>query len=654
MKTILSILFLFAGALSGSAQITKIDSLKQILSAPANDTNSIKTFLSIARAFQSSGHIDSALKYANNALEVSTNRNFSKEKATAFITLADIFAENNNYDTAFKLIDSCINIRQQLQDQAGLGEAHILYAQLYRYIDNYPQSINHLVNAEKIYDALNDTTAIIYLYSIYGTVYIDYGHSDEAINYLLKAANAYSKNGKARQLSDVLSTISVAYLEQGNLSEALTSINKAIAIDKNNGTETNLRNSLYLAKIYTQIGEQFESEKKHSMAKENFELALKEIKPTLEKFESQNNYLGKVNSYITIGRIYLGLNKYAEADNFLHKCLALARQTNNLFETRDSYLYLSKLNSKKNKPADAFDLYKKYISFRDSIVNQNNTRQIAQMQLQYGFDKEEAMTKSAQERKDAIVKKEREKQIFVRNSFIAGFGIMMVFAGIFFLQRNKINKEKKRSDALLLNILPGEVAEELKTKGSTEAKQFKEVTVMFTDFKGFTQISEKLSPAELVAEIDSFFKAFDSIIGHNNIEKIKTIGDSYMCAGGLPVANSTHAMDVIKAALEIQAFVDKNIEERTKEGKPSFEIRIGIHTGPVVAGIVGSKKFAYDIWGDTVNIASRMESSGEAGKINISETTYQLAKETFKCTFRGKIKAKNKGEIDMYFVERTI
>ena len=215
----------------------------------------------------------------------------------------------------------------------------------------------------------------------------------------------------------------------------------------------------------------------------------------------------------------------------------------------------------------------------------------------------------------------------------------------------KKNFFQARSEALLLNILPKEIAEELKANGSAEAKQFDDVTVMFTDFKNFTQITEKLTPAELVAEIDTLFKAFDNIIGKHNIEKIKTIGDSYMCAGGLPVANKTHAYDVVSATMEIQQFMQQHLQKRKIEGKEPFEIRIGVHTGPVVAGIVGVKKFAYDIWGDTVNIASRMESSGEAGKVNISGSTYELVKDKFNCIHRGKIQAKNKGEIDMYFVD---
>jgi class 3 adenylate cyclase len=218
------------------------------------------------------------------------------------------------------------------------------------------------------------------------------------------------------------------------------------------------------------------------------------------------------------------------------------------------------------------------------------------------------------------------------------------------LQYDEIEREKERSDKLLLNILPVEVAEELKSKGSAEAKLFDEVTVLFTDFKDFTKLAEKMTAGELVHEIHTCFMAFDNIMEMYGIEKIKTIGDSYMCAGGLPVANKTHAIDVVNAALDIQQFILKRMTERKAAGKEPFQIRIGIHTGPVVAGIVGVKKFAYDIWGDTVNIASRMESSGEAGEINMSGATYELIKDKFECRHRGKIQAKGKGELDMYFV----
>lgn len=269
-----------------------------------------------------------------------------------------------------------------------------------------------------------------------------------------------------------------------------------------------------------------------------------------------------------------------------------------------------------------------YQAWRFSNINKDLGLQLDQVKLlsQMTIEQEQEKKKILESQKEKL-----EEEVLVRTA--------------------ELRTEKKKSDDLLLNILPTEVANELKEKGSAAAKQFDEVTVMFTDFKGFTQISEKLSPTELVSEIHACFKAFDHIIEKHNIEKIKTIGDSYMCAGGLPVANKTNATDIVQAALEIQQFMVQHSKQRKSDNKEIFEIRIGIHTGPVVAGIVGVKKFAYDIWGDTVNIASRMESSGEPGKVNISGSTYDLVKDKFSCIHRGKIQAKNKGEIDMYFVE---
>ncbi|HRD53506.1 MAG TPA: adenylate/guanylate cyclase domain-containing protein [Flavobacteriales bacterium] len=214
---------------------------------------------------------------------------------------------------------------------------------------------------------------------------------------------------------------------------------------------------------------------------------------------------------------------------------------------------------------------------------------------------------------------------------------------------------RAKSDELLLNILPAEVADELKEVGTAQARHFDAATVLFTDFKGFTAVSEKLAPNDLVRDLNECFSAFDRICETHRIEKIKTIGDAYMAAGGLPTPNTTHAADVIKAALEMRDFIAEGKTRKIAAGLPYFEIRIGIHSGPVIAGIVGVKKFQYDIWGDTGNTASRMESSGEVGQVNISEATYALVKDEPGLAFtpRGKVHAKGKGEMEMYFVART-
>jgi|GEM_PF-920870 class 3 adenylate cyclase len=218
-------------------------------------------------------------------------------------------------------------------------------------------------------------------------------------------------------------------------------------------------------------------------------------------------------------------------------------------------------------------------------------------------------------------------------------------------QRNQdLAFEKKRSDDLLLNILPAETAEELKTYGSSKARMFEQATVMFTDFVNFTTLSSMIPPEQLVSELDYCFRHFDEIITRWGMEKIKTIGDAHMSVGGI-TGNTCAPADVIRAGLEIRDFVSAYSREKPDHLKPFFNLRVGVHTGIVVAGIVGLKKFSYDIWGDTVNMAARMQSSSEPGKVNVSESTYQLTSNDFSFEPRGKISAKNKGELLMFFVE---
>lgn len=213
-----------------------------------------------------------------------------------------------------------------------------------------------------------------------------------------------------------------------------------------------------------------------------------------------------------------------------------------------------------------------------------------------------------------------------------------------------LEEARQKSDELLLNILPEDVAEELKSDGHSKPQSFEEVSVLFTDFKGFTAVAEKVSPRDLVKELDNCFYYFDEVIERFGLEKIKTIGDSYMCVGGLPRKNKSHAIETVLAALEIQNFMDSMREIKQSVNEPFWELRLGIHSGPVIAGVVGKKKFAYDIWGDTVNTASRMESSGSVGRVNISSDTYALIEPYFNCEYRGAVEAKNKGNIDMYYV----
>lgn len=220
-------------------------------------------------------------------------------------------------------------------------------------------------------------------------------------------------------------------------------------------------------------------------------------------------------------------------------------------------------------------------------------------------------------------------------------------------QKSQIEQEQAKSEKLLLNILPKETAEELKTHGKAKARRYENATVLFTDVGHFTQLSEKLEAEELVKLLDFYFSAFDEIMDRHGIEKIKTIGDAYMAVSGVPITAENSALPAVAAAREMQAFIDANPHDLAAD-VPPFQMRVGLHTGPVVAGVVGTRKFAYDIWGDTVNLAARMESSGELGRVNVSGETYAHVKDHFACQYRGKIHAKNVGEVDMYFVDAPL
>ncbi len=378
-----------------------------------------------------------------------------------------------------------------------------------------------------------------------------------------------------------------------------------------------------------------------------------------ENIEEAIDILNRIQDYYPISvflsymsDIYLRKGEFEQALSFAQRSLELAEDQDLKEQIRDGNFKMFELKKREGKLDESITYLQNYYLYRDSIIDIETVEEMANLRTNFEVSQKQAEV-------DLLDQQKKNQQLI---SLATGIGLLLILVlAIGLYRRNKfvnnakrlIENEKERSDLLLLNILPEETATELKDNGKVKAKRFESVSVMFTDFKGFTAYSDKLSPEELVDSIDFYYSKFDEIIEKHGLEKIKTVGDAYMCAGGLPDPDPDNAHKMIEAAIEIAEFV-KESKKNDPDDMTRFDIRIGINTGPVVAGVVGKKKFAYDIWGDTVNIASRMESNSEPGKINVSETTYQLIKDQYKCTYRGEIEAKNKGMMKMYFVERAI
>ncbi len=625
---------------SFSQNLQFVDSLLAALGNANHDTSKAAILNELARTYFTNDN-DKSLQYANEAFNVSEKAGYKPGMGNAYSNIGRVYLNRDNYPEAFKNLSLAIKVKNEIGDKIGTIKCYVSLGHVYLGQGNFAEALKNYFEAIRINEAHGNVYSKDDLYQWIALVYSEEGNYPEALRYYIESIEIAEAEGKKDALATLYLNIADTYMHLKIYTKALSYNLSALQLAEELGQIQEKATAM------GQIGAVYKAQAQYSKA-------LDYLFPSLTIAKEEGLKQLQITVLNDIGSTYLFQRKYNDAHVYLEKGLSISKEIGSIDNISESYLRLAQLDSTRGNCLKSMEAYKMHIIYRDSAFNLASARKLVQAQMQYEIDKKEMLQKTEQQRKDVIARKNLQRQKLVRNVLIGGFTVVLLFAIVFFVQRNKIRKEKKRSDELLLNILPEEVAEELKAKGSADAKQFDEVTVMFTDFKDFTQISEKLSPAELVAVIHTCFKAFDNIIAKHNIEKIKTIGDSYMCAGGLPVSNKTNAVDVVSAALEIQKFMQQHLQQRKLEGKELFEIRIGIHTGTVVAGIVGVRKFAYDIWGDTVNTASRMESSGEAGKVNISGSTYELVKEKFNCIHRGKIEAKHKGEIDMYFVNEKI
>ena len=378
--------------------------------------------------------------------------------------------------------------------------------------------------------------------------------------------------------------------------------------------------------VYANLG-------KHALAEKKINEAVR-ILVALQDYYPISVYL------LAMADVYRQRGDGPTALNYARRSLELAGQYGLKEQISDAALKLSQLHEEAGNLEQSFRHYKTHIAYRDSVNNILSVQKMAELRTDYELSRKQTEV-------DMLHQEKQNQQIIVV-SLVIILGLATVVLGTLYWHNRAISREKKRSESLLLNILPAETARELKQNGKVEAVRFDEVTVLFTDFVEFSKYAEHIEPEQLVESIDFYFRRFDEITIRYGLEKIKTIGDSYMCAGGLPTPNPTHVRHIIQAAREMIDLVSTTL--RTRDGLQHFDIRIGIHTGPVVAGIVGIRKWQYDIWGDSVNIASRMESQSLPGRINLSENTYLHVRDEFPCEYRGEIEVKNRGRLKMYFL----
>lgn len=428
------------------------------------------------------------------------------------------------------------------------------------------------------------------------------------------------------------------YFEQGHYDKAVDYYEEALASSQNITLRADNLIKLGVA--------EFKKGKK--------EKAIGFLNSAYQTAEANNQQSVVVQALIALGLVHKQDNP-TESLKAYHKAEFLAKQLKANDELRDIYEGLSKTYATQRDFSNAYRYQTLYLAKKDSLFNLETDDKIRG--LQFDFDLGKKQNEIGLLEKEAVITQlTAKRQKYIIYGVVLSLLLVLVIAVgsykryRFVKKTNKIiEEEKTRSDNLLLNILPNETALELKQFGKVAAKQFDSVTVMFTDFKGFTSYSNNLSPELLVKTVDYYFSKFDAIIEKYNLEKIKTIGDAYMVAGGLPFPTDDHPQKMVQAAFEITQVME-TAKMKVNDVVVPFDVRIGINTGAVVAGVVGTKKFAYDIWGDTVNVASRMESLSEPNMINVSESTYLLIKDQYRCEHRGQINVKNKGMMDMYFV----
>ncbi len=606
-----------------------------------------------------------------------------KNLAGSIINRAGCFQALGQYDSAFTYFRRGVKYCESFGEQVFRTNALANLGNLYSYLEEYDSALFYF---QKVIPLATETENYLALAATYGNIGLTMhkqGNYAAALDYYDKSLITHRKNEHPQGVAYVEKQLGETYHIQKEYKLALQHLENALAMSEKVGDRF-LEASVLLSKANL-LGDMGRKDESMRLSQQSLVIAeeigaMSTLLTALVNVGSDYNESGdllKAQQYYekalrisketgnlrmeTISLINLGGNFHsrgepATAMKLVEEGLRLAQESGNIMSIWRAADNLVRIYSDMGYTDKAVDMHVLYAEMQDSINNEENKNAAIRREFKFAYENQALTDSLAYAAETAIREKELQRRKLTARALGSGAILMSIFSVVFFLQRVRIGKEKKHSEDLLHNILPEEVAKELKENGEAEAKLIQNTTVLFTDFKGFTSIAAAMGPKELVADIHVCFSAFDQIMEKYGIEKIKTIGDAYMAAGGLPEEKSSSVKDVIFATFEICAFIEEIKKQKIAAGKPYFDIRVGVHTGPVVAGIVGVKKFQYDIWGDTVNTASRMESNGVAGKVNISQYTYELIKDDpqFSFEYRGMIEAKGKGKVDMWFVSPAV
>ncbi len=650
MSTYRNLIFAIVLGLSTSAQAQYLDSLYTVWK-DQRQPDSIR--VAAYTEYIWDGYLDSQPDTAAilaEALHVFAEaRNYPGASAKGYNLQGIAYHNQGDYLNALAFYQKCLAINERIGDQKGIAGSLNNIGLIYREQGNNLRALEYYQRSLAIFEVIGEKKGLGNSLNNIGNIYGSQRNYPRALEYYTRSLAVREEMRDDRRIAASLNNFGVIYEEQGDTARALEYYRKSLAVSERTGDKNGMAASLNnIGVIY---GDQ-----------RNYDLAVAFHQRSLAMREELGDMGGIAMSVNNIGHMLREKGRPDLAISYCKKSLALAEEIGALDLQKNACQCHYDTYKAMGKGSEALVYLEKLNAITDSLNAQETSKKLEQMEfakvmLQDSIAKAEEARLVQQAHEEEMRGEER-----TRNIALGGGAVVLLLAGTIYtrlryVRRSKaaLQVEKDRSEDLLLNILPADIAAELKEKGRADARDFDQVSILFTDFKGFTAASEQLSAQELVSEINTCFEAFDAIVERHGIEKIKTIGDAYMAAGGLPDPQHGSPADVVRAALEMQDFMKRHKAEREAAGKPFFEMRVGIHSGPVVAGIVGVKKFQYDIWGDTVNTASRMESSGEVGQVNISESTYALVKNEPGLTFtpRGKVKAKGKGEMEMYFVQRN-